>query len=269
MQGLQWYPRYTGDYARKTKHLSLTEHGAYTVLLDYYYSTAKPLPILSNASSNAQLMPDHSRLYRLCGALNDEERQAVDNVLSMFFILTDDGYINERALETIEKQRAAHEKRVEAGRKGGKQRSSNASSNASSNGEAKPKQPEPEPEPDIIKEKNKRKVTLKDLSIEHIEDWLNEKRSKGIFTDIDEHLLLEKFKDYCTSKGKTYKCYLAGFRNAFQWNDAPKLRGTNNGINQSSYRAGNKSDRAKQAIQRGLDSLPSPAADERRPEGQG
>ncbi|AUD03456.1 DUF1376 domain-containing protein [Spirosoma pollinicola] len=35
-----WYPRYPGDYARKTAHLSLTEDGAYTKLMDWYYTVA-------------------------------------------------------------------------------------------------------------------------------------------------------------------------------------------------------------------------------------
>ena len=145
MDGLSWYPRYTGDYSRKTKHLSMLEHGAYTLLLDHYYATGKPL-FFSNASGNAELMPDHSRLYRLCSAISKEEQNAVDSVLAMFFEMTPEGYINKKARETIEKQKAAHDRRVNAGRKGGKQKFSNAKSNA----KAKPKQPEPEPEPESL-----------------------------------------------------------------------------------------------------------------------
>lgn len=151
MTGLQWYPRYTGDYARDTKQLSMMEHGAFTLLLDHYYSTGLPLlsNANSNASSNAELMPDHSRLYRLCGAISKEEQAAVDHIIMTFFYWTDDGYVNNKASQTIEKQQAAHAKRVNAGRKGGQ---SNAPSNASSNAKAKPKQPEPEPEPIIYKD---------------------------------------------------------------------------------------------------------------------
>lgn len=144
MTGLSWYPRYTGDYSRKTKHLTMLEHGAYNMLLDHYYATGEPL-FFSNASGNAELMPDHSRLYRLCSAITKEEQNAVDAVLRMFFTMTKDGYINKKAKEVIETQLEKHQKRVEAGRKGGKQKYSNAKSNDT----AKPKQPEPEPEPDI------------------------------------------------------------------------------------------------------------------------
>jgi len=149
MSGLHWYPRYVGDYARKTKPLTMLEHGAFNLLLDEYYATGKQL--LSNASGNAQkeltAMPDHSRLYRLCGAINKQEQEAVDHVLNTFFTWTDDGYFNSKCAEVLETQHLAHEKRVNAGRKGGKKTSGKASSNAISKAKAKPKQLEPEPEP--------------------------------------------------------------------------------------------------------------------------
>jgi uncharacterized protein YdaU (DUF1376 family) len=57
-----WYARYPGDYLRDTAHLSLTEHDAYGLLLDHYYSTEKPLPNNKDA------------LYPICRALNDGQR---------------------------------------------------------------------------------------------------------------------------------------------------------------------------------------------------
>lgn len=58
---------------------------------------------------------------------------------------------------------------------------------------------------------------LENLSVSHIEDWLSEKRSQGKYVKHDEHEVLEQFKDYCRSKGKTYKDYVAAYRNAFKW----------------------------------------------------
>jgi uncharacterized protein YdaU (DUF1376 family) len=138
MDGLQWYPRYTGDYARKTKHLTMLEHGAYTLLLDYYYATAKPLQCFSiatsNAPSNADLLPDHSRIYRICGAITRAEQEAVDNILEMFFeIEAGQGYVNKRAMQVIEQQQQKHDNRVEAGRKSALNKVSNAPSNATNN----------------------------------------------------------------------------------------------------------------------------------------
>lgn len=66
-------------------------------------------------------------------------------------------------------------------------------------------------------ERRGERVTLESLSVEHIKDWLSEKRSAGIYKDHDEHAILEGFKDYCRSKGKKYTDYPAALRNAFQW----------------------------------------------------
>ena len=71
---------------------------------------------------------------------------------------------------------------------------------------------------DKKKEKiNKKKPTLEDLSVDHIADWLAEKRNKGIYNTHDEHQVLETFKDYCKAKGKTYADYQAAYRNSFTW----------------------------------------------------
>lgn len=147
MSGLPWYPRFTGDYSRKTSHLTMLEHGAYNLLLDHYYATGKPLLFsnaTSNATSNAELMPDHSRIYRLCGAITKQEQEAVDNVLKTFFEWNKKlGYINKKADEVIEKQGYSRERRVNAGRKGGL---SNATSNAKAMLKQCQRNPEPEPE---------------------------------------------------------------------------------------------------------------------------
>lgn len=65
------------------------------------------------------------------------------------------------------------------------------------------------------------RVTLKDLGVHHIAEWLDKKRVAGIYTNVDEHLLLEMFKDYCLSKNPDYKDYVAAFRNAFGWKSVP------------------------------------------------
>ena len=83
--------------------------------------------------------------------------------------------------------------------------------------------PTPTPTPNNIKKNNKKeKISLSELSVDHIEHWLTEKRVSGKYLTIDEYELLEKFKDYCKSTGKTYKDYIAAYRNAFKWEDTPK-----------------------------------------------
>lgn len=115
-----WYPRYVGDYQRKTSHLSLTEHGVYSVFLDHYYSTGLPLP------ANADV------LQRICRAFAAQEVDAMHSVLRQFFILKDDGYHNEKADEELLKRCDISEKR----RKAADVKHANASARATANASA-------------------------------------------------------------------------------------------------------------------------------------
>jgi uncharacterized protein YdaU (DUF1376 family) len=101
-----WYPRYPGDYRRKTAHLSLAQHGAYCLCLDHYYSTGRQLPA------------DREAIYRICGALNESERAAVDSVVAEFFAPRADGYHNDRADLEIARREEKRKKLSEAGRLG-------------------------------------------------------------------------------------------------------------------------------------------------------
>lgn len=62
-----------------------------------------------------------------------------------------------------------------------------------------------------------KKITLDELSVDHIKIWLAEKRAKGIYSHHDENFILEHFRDYCRSKAKIYADYVAAYRNAFAW----------------------------------------------------
>lgn len=81
---MNYYRRYSGDYLRDTARLTLTEHGAYTLMLDYYYSDERALPA------------DHDELYLMVRAMRAEDRKAVEKVLGMFFRLEPDGYHQKR-----------------------------------------------------------------------------------------------------------------------------------------------------------------------------
>ena len=86
---MNYYNRHIGDYAKDTPHLSLVEHGAYTLLLDWYYASEKPIPA--------------DKVYRIARAITPDEQGAVDTVLNEFFHLLDDVWHNKRADEEIEK----------------------------------------------------------------------------------------------------------------------------------------------------------------------
>ena len=86
-----YYQRHPSDYQRDTGHLSLMEHGVYTVMLDAYYVRTQPLP------------KNRDVLCRLIRAFTPEERAAVDSVLREFWTEEDGGYVNARAQKEIEK----------------------------------------------------------------------------------------------------------------------------------------------------------------------
>ena len=87
------YTFHPSDYLRDTVGLSLLEHGAYRLLLDHYYSTSGNLPA------------DNPRLYRICGAFDDNERGAVDTVVNKFFVNKNGNLTNKRADAELERIR--------------------------------------------------------------------------------------------------------------------------------------------------------------------
>jgi uncharacterized protein YdaU (DUF1376 family) len=98
---VNYWERHIGDYARDAGHLSMLEHGAYTLLLDRYYSTEAPIPA--------------DQAYRVCRARSKDERAAVDAVLAEFFELHQGDWINGRASRELVKAGA----RIEAARSNG------------------------------------------------------------------------------------------------------------------------------------------------------
>ena len=101
---MNYYRRYVGDYLKKTSRLSMIEHGAYTLLLDYYYADEKPLPL------------DKDELYTMVRAMSLSDRKAVDKVLCTFFCKQEDGYHNKRADHEIEVSQKARTNGKSGGR---------------------------------------------------------------------------------------------------------------------------------------------------------
>lgn len=96
---MKFYPRYVGDWKKKTAALSLLEKGVYSEMLDYCYATEEPLPV------------EPARIMAIVGARTAAEHTAVGTVLEMFFTKNGRGWENERAQEEIS---AWHEKSAKA-----------------------------------------------------------------------------------------------------------------------------------------------------------
>ncbi|MFM7008720.1 MAG: YdaU family protein [Betaproteobacteria bacterium] len=103
---INYYERHLGDYAKDTAHLSLLEHGVYTILLDRVYSTESGIP--------------DGQKYRLARARTEDERQAVDVVLDEFFHLSEGVWFNQRAEDEISKASARITAAQENGKRGGR-----------------------------------------------------------------------------------------------------------------------------------------------------
>ena len=103
---MNYYERHLGDYARDAGHLSMIEHGAYTLLLDRYYTTEQPIP--------------QDQVYRVTRAISKAERGAVDAVLREFFLLQGDAWTNRRAAAEIEKAQGKITAARENGKHGGR-----------------------------------------------------------------------------------------------------------------------------------------------------
>lgn len=108
---MDYYKRYMGDYQRDTGHLSLAAHGAFTVLLDHYYSKRKGLP--ANLED----------LYRLCRAMTKQEQGAVQLVAEEFFPVRADGLRHShRADQEIQKWDELMKEASESGKRGAEAR---------------------------------------------------------------------------------------------------------------------------------------------------
>ena len=115
---MNFYKHYMGDYQRDTMRLSMEEDGAYRRLLDEYYATEESLPL------------DHEECYRAARAITKSERNAVDKILSKYFVKRNDGYHHARIDEEINKAK----KQAETNRRIAEEREAKRKQNESSNG---------------------------------------------------------------------------------------------------------------------------------------
>ena len=93
---MNWFKLYIGDYQRDTAALSVTEHGAYLLMLQHYYATERPLPT-------------GKALHRMLRATEKVEREAIDSVAAQFWTQTPAGLVNPRADAEIAKAGAQAE----------------------------------------------------------------------------------------------------------------------------------------------------------------
>ena len=77
---MNYYPHHIGDFNNATRHLTRVERALYRDLIELYYDSEQPLT------------GDVNRLCRKVIAVTDDEKQALDYVLSEFFELINGEY---------------------------------------------------------------------------------------------------------------------------------------------------------------------------------
>lgn len=138
---LPYFPMFPTDFEAKTSHLTLEEDGAYNRLLRLMWMTPGCSLPDDNAWIRRRMRVDQDTFDRVVLVVIDE------------FCARENGRVsNAKLTRVFEDSSERHEKRKNAGAKGGKAKALNSNNSASSNAVAKPKQPKPKPKPDIREE---------------------------------------------------------------------------------------------------------------------
>jgi uncharacterized protein YdaU (DUF1376 family) len=96
---MHYYKRNLGDYAKKAGRLSILQHGVYTLLLDACYDRER--------------FPTRDEAIEWTWAGSQAEIEAVDFVLSRFFVLEDGRFVQLRVREELAEYHAKAEKNAE------------------------------------------------------------------------------------------------------------------------------------------------------------
>ena len=105
---MHYYKFNIGDFDKSTRHLSIIERGLFRDILDLYVKDEKPI------TDNLK------KLERLLCIKTKAEKEALQNILDDFFVLTDDGYYSEYCQSILNDTTDRVEASRENGKKGGR-----------------------------------------------------------------------------------------------------------------------------------------------------
>lgn len=186
---MNYYKRHIGDYAKKAGHLSVLEHGVYTLLLDAYY--------------DREQAPTRAEAIRQARARTPEEVAAVDAVLADFFTLDGDRYTQRRVEEEFVKAEQVAKANAAKGKLGGRPRKPKGKPEESRQlSEAKPSESPEKPNPLIhqstTEQEPKPERSPKGSRI--ADDWKPSDADVAYAErkrpDVDWQLEAEKFRNY-------------------------------------------------------------------------
>lgn len=105
---MHYYKFNIGDFDKTTRHLSIIERGLFRDILDLYIKDEKPV------TDNLK------KLERLLCVKSKAEKEALQNILDDFFVLTDDGYYSDYCQSILNDTTDRVEASRENGKKGGR-----------------------------------------------------------------------------------------------------------------------------------------------------
>lgn len=224
---LNYYRRFPGDYASDTHTLTTRQHGAYTLLLDYQYSTERPILSIRHANQICRAERNNPE--------GRSDQRAVKFILETYFQLEPDGYWNKRVKEEIkytsdrrEKARdaaLAGHKRDKFGTKTGQERDTNGTQTGQQNSINF----------NGINNEHKRTLSNRTAILDSRLQTPDKEKSKSntyartwpvdliLLTGMREHALIngvdnpelefEHWRDDCQAHGRKYVNWMAAWRN--------------------------------------------------------
>lgn len=126
-------PLYTGDYLRDTRHLSVSEHGAYFLALTYCWDSKGPMPL------------DERKQFAIVGCRSGDEMEAWRRVRDEFFVRMEDGWYQPRMQREVERSENISRSRSEAGKKGYEAKAKQLPSKSQAIAKQVPLPPPPQP----------------------------------------------------------------------------------------------------------------------------
>jgi len=184
---LPYFPMYPTDFEAKTSHLTLAEDGAYNRLLRICWMT-----------SGCSIPDDDAWIMRRLRVDQVTFDAVVKVVIAEFFDSEKGRLSNAKLTRIFSETNEAHQKRVQAGSKGGKAKSLKTLAAASSNAKAMPKQPEPEPELELKKRdtnvstKNGTRIPADWFLSKHLGEWSIDEGASHDLVRVEA----DKFRDY-------------------------------------------------------------------------
>ncbi len=168
-----YFPLYTGDYLRDTRHLTPMRHGVYLLLLMHCWDQKAPLPL------------DEQETAGIANCRSADEIDALRYILSKYFVKMDDGWYNLRIQKEIERSENISGARSAAGKRGYEARAKQLLSKSQAS--ASIPIPNPIPSPNH--------VTSKDLAP-------TSRTSRGSRLNVET--LPPAWKTYCLEKHPTF-----------------------------------------------------------------